>query len=415
MGFTSRRVSPAATRTVLTDLIAARHALVVGDDGEYATNATAPSVPAFYAAAEIAAEAVAQLKMRVWRDATPARVPVTDVWQYRLLKLSPGPQDHFTFWHTLELSLEYRNNTYVWKTKAGGKVVALTALHPDQVGAYRAADGSKRFRVSFQDEYPLPPEVSGRGGLDVGEETILHIRGRGGIGEIVAPTPVQMFARTLGIGIAQQKRQSALLANGVTGGLAIEFPPGVKPEEADAWRERFDGRHAGSDRAGTTKVVGNGAKITPIGMTQGDAQFVETMNLTVNEIALITNVPAWLLLPSFTHRGANSPEHEMQRWLYHGLGPRLARIESALNADGDLFGPGDIFAAFDVSDVVRGDLRSEDAIAHQQIQDGRLLVDEWRVERGRAELPNGIGKIPQITPVGGAPNPVTPVVQSDDD
>jgi hypothetical protein len=105
----------------------------------------------------------------------------------------------------------------------------------------------------------------------------------------------------------------------------------------------------------------------------------------------------------------------MQRWLYHGLGPRLARIESALNADGDLFGPGDIFAAFDVSDVVRGDLRSEDTVAHQQIQDGRLLVDEWRAARGFPDLPGGLGKIPQITPVGGAPNVVTPAVQADED
>lgn len=414
MGFTSRRVSSAATRTVLSDLIAARHALVIGDDGEYATNATAPSVPAFYAAAEIAAEAVAQLRLRVWRDAGPARVPVLDTWQHRLLKFSPGPQDHFTFWHTLELSLEHRNNSYVWKTKAAGKVVALTALHPDQVAPYRAPDGSKRFQVSFQDEYPLPPEVIGRGGLDVGEETILHTRGRGGIGEIVAPTPVQMFARTLGIGIAQQKRQSALLANGVTGGLAIEFPEGVKREEAEKWRDLFDDRHAGASNAGTTKVVGNGAKITPIGMTQSDAQFVETLNLTINDISLITNVPVWLLVYMQGTKGV-TPEHEMQRWLYHGLGPRLARIESAFNADGDLFGPGDLFAAFDVSDFVRGDLASEDKIAHDQVQDGRLLVDEWRVERGRPELPNGVGKIPQVTPVGGAPNPVTPVVQSDED
>ena len=35
-----------------------------------------------------------------------------------------------------------------------------------------------------------------------------------------------------------------------------------------------------------------------------------------------------------------TPEHESKRWAAYGLGPRLARIESAFDADPQFFGPG---------------------------------------------------------------------------
>jgi hypothetical protein len=44
-------------------------------------------------------------------------------------------------------------------------------------------------------------------------------------------------------------------------------------------------------------------------------------------------------------------------------------------------------------------------VQHFRIQNGSELVDEARADNGRPPLPNGAGQIPQITPVGGAPNP----------
>jgi hypothetical protein len=52
-------------------------------------------------------------------------------------------------------------------------------------------------------------------------------------------------------------------------------------------------------------------------------------------------------------------------------------------------------------------------VQHQQVQDGLRLVDELRALDGYGPLPpipddwaKEPGKVPQITPVGGAPNPV---------
>jgi phage portal protein BeeE len=122
------------------------------------------------------------------------------------------------------------------------------------------------------------------------------------------------------------------------------------------------------------------------------------------DMALITGVPEWLLGGATPNSKPISPEHEMQRWMYTGLGPRLARIESAINADPDLFGAGADYAGFDTADVIRGDLTTEADIAIRKVQAGIWLADEARSRDSLGPLPDGAGQIVQITPVGGAPN-----------
>lgn len=422
MGFTSDRVSSGnGSRSLMSDLMAARSALnsAGASAGVSVNNHTVTGIPAVHAAVEAAAEAVAQLTMGVWTGSRRSPTPADTSWQAAHFALKPNPQqDEFRFWHTLEASLDYRNNGYVWKTKGTkGQLLTRTALHPDQVVPFRGRFGEERYKVYFLDGYPVPPDVSGFGSVDVGTDVVLHVRGRGGIGELEAPSPIQQFQTSLGLMVAKQTHEASLWRNSARHGLAVEFPATTKKADADVWREAWDNKHAGPSNSGTTKVIGGGAKIVPISMTQADAQFAESVELSLRDACLIFSVPDWMLFGGM--KGSSkpvSPEHDMQRWSYYGLGPRLRRIESAFDGDQDYFADTKYFCLFDTTNVVRGDLTTEDTVAHQQIQDGRLLPDEWRIERGREPLPGGVGMIPQITPVGGAPNKkLTTPADSDED
>lgn len=378
---------------------------------------TVAGLPALQAAAEFASEAVAQLNMGVWRG-RPYGTRISDVWQAQLFSRRPNPtQSEFEFWHTVEASLEYRNSAYVWKTLLDGRVIARTALHPGQVLPVPKRDGRVEYEVYFLDGYPVPPDVNGYGSLTVGPEIILHIRGRGSCGELIPLTPVQKFRKSLGLAVGKQEHEASLLANGAGYGLLMTFPSGTKEKEAEQWRKNFDAKNAGPSKAGRTKVIGGGATVSNISMTQADAQFVESVELSIRDICLIGHVPSWLITQPSKSAIMVNPEHEMQRWIYFYLGPRLSRIESSFNADPAFFGETDLRCMFETGDLIRGDLSTEDTIAHNQVQDGRLLVDEWRIAHGRDPLPGGVGMIPQITPVGGAPNPkpVTPPVQPDEE
>jgi HK97 family phage portal protein len=413
MGFTSRQIRSAAGDEAMSRLI--DHHMLPGGGAGVSTR-TVAGIPAFDAAVAFAAESVAQTTMKVWRGDGPVRQHVTDTWQARLFRgVASATQGWFLFWYIVEASLTARRNAYIWKTKSDtGEVVALTALHPEQVSPV-SSGGRIRYGVSFSDNYPRPPEVLGNGGCYVDSATVMHIRGRGGIGEIEAPSPIRQFATSLGVALAKQEHESALYRNGVQGGLVVAFPERVKAEQATAWRDGFDAQHAGASNTATTKIVPGGAEIKQIGMTQVEAQFADSVSLSIADVARITNFPIWFLAASDKGSRPVSPEHEMQRWVHLYFGPRLSRIESAINSDPDLFGAGGDYAGFDTTNMIRGDRMTEANIAIRKVQAGIWLPDEARANDGLNELPGGIGRVVQVTPVGGAPNDSGPPPAPQDD
>ena len=98
-------------------------------------------------------------------------------------------------------------------------------------------------------------------------------------------------------------------------------------------------------------------------------------------------------------------EEDSLRFINFALLPRLRRIERAFAADADLY-PEDsaLYPEFHLDEFLRADAGTRAEIQHKQLQTGVLLVDEARADMGLPPLPDGMGQIPQITPVGGAPN-----------
>ncbi len=369
---------------------------------------TVRGVPAYGQAVRLAAEAVAGLRMGVWKGDPPDRKRVTASWQARLLRGAlNGEQTRFEFWETVEESLGYRANAYVWKLAGADRVTELWALHPDQVSVL-IEPRRVVYRVMLGNGY-VDPLGRGAQTVTVDRSTILHIRGHGGGGLAMAPSPVQVYRRALASALSKEAHEEALYSRRATFQLGIAFPEAIGPEQVREFKEMWNESYSSVEDTGKVPVLGGGGRFEKIGLTQADAQFVEAMNLSVEEIARITNVQASLLGVTHSNRPL-TPEHEEDRWHRYGLGPRLERIEAALEGDPDLFGPGaGTYPMFDLGAGVRGDLTTEETLAHQQVQDGRLLVDEWRASKGLPPLPGGLGSVPQIVPVGGAPNPVSTV------
>jgi HK97 family phage portal protein len=371
---------------------------------------TVGGIPAVSSAVRHAAEGVAVLELGVYRGEGVQRVKVTNVWQSRLFAGQPNDQqDAFQFKETIEESLSYRGNAYVWKNvdPASGRVVEWFALHPDQVLPFYGYQGVRTYYVGVGAGF-VDPVGKGGGFYRVGSETILHIKGFGDGGAWIAPSPIMRHRLALGASLAKLTHEAALYENGAAIKLAVVYPEGVSAERAETWRKLWDSTYGGSKQSGKTAVLGGGATIQPIGLSMTDAQFIESQGFSVDEIARIFNVPQSLIGGGRGTKGDHplTPEHEQTRWLQFGLGPRLARIESAMRADPALFPPGSsVYPWFDTTGVVRGDLLTQAQISLTKVQSGQWVPDEARALDGLPPLPNGVGKIPQITPVGGGPNP----------
>lgn len=382
-------------------------------------------IPAIARAARMRAEAVASLRLYCWRGEGPTKSRVDSIWQAKLFRGSPNPvQTRFVFWETVEESLSYRGNAFVWKNLDGGRVVEWWALHPDQVEA--RPDGT--YKVTVTAGY-VDPTGKGEGAYTgLGPDTIMHLRGHGHGGQLLAPSPVEQFRDAVAGPIGRQRHEARMWRRGSALQVAIEFPQGVSKDQADQWRETWRSNYEGTDGE-TTAVIGGGATIKPIGMTATDAAFVDMAQLTVMDASRIMGVPANLLGTSVQQRGTPNLEQDLMTWLRFGLGPELERIESALLADDQLFGTRarlsaqtsgslGLYPAFDTEGFVRGDVLTEATILQGFVQAGVLLPNEARRELGYDPHPDG--DVLQITPVGGAPNPsemkpLTPPADSPDD
>lgn len=379
-------------------------------------------IPAIHRAARLRAEAIASLRLYCWRGDGPMRGRVDTVWQAKLFRGRPNPaQTRFDFWETVEESLSYRANAFIWKNTAAGKVIEWWALHPDQVKPNTDGTFDVIVAAGFVD-----PVGKGSGVYkNVGPDVLLHIRGHGQGGQTMAPSPVEVFREAVAGPVGRQRHEARMWRRGTALQVALEFPANVSKESADQWRESWRSNYEGTEGE-TTAVVGGGAQIKPIGLSLADAQFVEMAQLTVMDASRIMGVPANLLGTSVQQRGTPNLEQDLMTWLRFGLGPELERIESALHSDPQLFGTDallraetnaslGLYPAFDTNGFVRGDLLTEATILQGFVQSGVLLPDEARHELGYEPYPDGVGQIPQITPVGGAPNPMLPLKPPPDD
>lgn len=369
-----------------------------------------PGLPAVDAAVGGAAEALACLNLAVWRGRRTERTQVTSTWQARLFGgARPNPeQSWFEFWETAERSMTARRNAFLWRTVVDGRVTGLWALHPDQVAVRWDHRGRRvMFDVAVGSGWMDPTgDVGATGGrtVTVDAATVLHVKGPGGGGRLMAPTPVEVFRAALGGQLAQLAYQEGFYTRGTGGGLVLAFPLELTEQQARAAKEMWEAGNSGTTNAHGTRVVSGGATVTQVGLSQRDAQFVESVQLGVDDCARIFRWPASLIGGSTGKGAPMSPEHELTRMVRYSLLPRMMRWEAALLADPFLFGDGARdYPEFDREGLIRADVATQTAADVQNVQSGILLVDEVRAERGLQPLPDGLGQIPQIVPVGGSP------------
>jgi HK97 family phage portal protein len=211
--------------------------------------------------------------------------------------------------------------------------------------------------------------------------------------------------------LAAQRFEGRFFQNDARPGVAFIFPEGVRREQARDWKTEIELEYGGVDNSWKPFVAGGGVQITPIPISLQDAQFVEGRRLSIEECGRIMDVSA-LLLGAHGNRTADF-QQAVDHFLSMQLTPRLRRIERALKADTDLFGGSDLYPAFEVNDLSFLNPLTRAQVVHEKIQDGTLLPDEARAAEGMPPLPplpddwtQAPGMTPQITPVGGAPNPL---------
>lgn len=362
--------------------------------GELLNVEKAAGLPAVFAAIRLIAETTGRLPLRVYSGFRAEKTTAESTWQWKLLHDRPNDErSAFDFWQDVAACLEGHGNAFLHKVKVGQIVQAMFLLNPTKVKIRRRKPDMVRIYVI---QTPDGQQI------ELENSDVIHIRGVTLDAGDVGLSPLQLDRETIGTGIARYRTEGNLWRNNAAPPGAIKLPEGRKVSRDEArdvvaiWM-----MHHGSDNAGVPAVLSGGSDWVQYGVPLKDAEYVAAHKYGVEDIGRIFNIPAELLgggeLRQIT-------EESSRRMLNFGLSPRLARIAGALRSDPDLFPTGDLYPEFYVEDFVSADALTQAQIRHLKIQDGSMLIDEARAEDGRPPLPDNIGQIPQITPVGGAPN-----------
>jgi HK97 family phage portal protein len=364
----------------------------------WVTRESSLGLPAVSAAIRLVSETIAALPLMVYQGFDAQKRVAASTWQYRLLHdLPSGDFTPFDFLSDVAACLESAGNAYMQKVIVDNEVIALLVIDPVRVEIKRE-DGEKVFYIKKQ----------GRPERHTASE-IIHIRGFSVTGSDEGMSPIGAHRSAIGAMDARQQYSARFYGQGMGKKTAIELPEAPDKEEAKMMLETIKANHTGIQNAWVPMMLTNGATIKDVGMSLEDAQFVEAGKLDLVQVANIYRIPPSLL---GAEAPSANPEHDSIRFLTFGLMPRLRRIELALRSDPDLFPDRNVYPEFETKALLRPDALTRAQVLHYEIQDGRTLVDEARAEDGKAPLPpmaddwtQEPGKVPQITPVGGAPNP----------
>jgi HK97 family phage portal protein len=369
------------------------------------TRDTAIGLPAVGRAISLVAETVASLPLLVYQGRQAQKRLRDDTWQYRLFNELPGLGDFtpFDLISDIAACVEASGNAFVQKVKAAGEVVALIVIDPARVRVYRD-NGEKRFQI-FDDQ--------GRE-EDYGAGTILHIRGFTVNGSDLGLSPIAQHRQRLGFASAQEQYLGRFYGQGMGKRVGLEFPGTPTEDQLKMSLQTFAANNTGLSQSHLPSAVVGGAKIIDVGLSLEDAQYVESEKMNLIQSAHIFKLPAKFL----------TGEGDLNEWDFialHqvGLAPRLKRIAQAFHTDADLFPDRKLYPEFDVRELVRTDAKTKSEVEHMQVQDGTLLKDEARADRGLGPLKMPAdpeanpGSVPLATPVGGAPNPDPPAADGD--
>lgn len=196
-----------------------------------------------------------------------------------------------------------------WVNWLRDEPVEIIRYRPGIIGAEYDADGSGRpsYRINGR---PTPAEQ------------IIHVR------STFEKSPVTLCREAIGAALVMEQHASQLFSKGARPGGVIETPKPLGDEGSKKMLKGWRLAMEGSDNAGKTGILWDGASWKQMTLNSVDAQFQQLRIFQLQEIARAFNIPSVLI--GELSRATWSNSAEMQRlFLMLCLEPWLMALESA--------------------------------------------------------------------------------------
>jgi HK97 family phage portal protein len=284
------------------------------------------------------------------------------------------------------------------------ELVGSMALHGNAVGAVTRRDGMEfaadvvwlpMTEVTVDDSNLLHPQWYWKG-RKVSRDELVHIKWIKMPGRTLALSPIEAYALTVASGLQAQAYGSDWFASG-------GFPPGtfknsaktVAQEDADI----IKGRLTAAIRARKPLVYGSDWDYSPVTVPPEQAQFIETMKMTANQVAAIYGIAPDEIGGEAANSLTYSTEELRQIRRIADVRPWLVHIEDGLSA----LLPDRQYLKFNANAVIRADIQTRYNVYEVAQRIGMLSLNEERALEDYPPVPGGDGH----KPLGSTPPPMS--------
>jgi phage portal protein BeeE len=289
--------------------------------GVSVTEWTAMNYSAFWAANKVFGEALGILPLRLMKKKDGgSREEVTDHDLVPLIEVAPNPEMTPTSGARRARSTARAGATASWRSS--GRVPARpspsgpsppTASPPTAPSPGGSCTGSTTL-TALRDTVPA--------------EDMIHVPGMGFDG-LTGYSVVSMARDCLGLGLATERFGSTFFGNGGHPSGILTYENKLNEQAHKNAAESWQLAHGGPDRSNKVAILDWGAKYTPISCPPEDAQFLQTREFNVLEVARWYNLPPHMLR-SLEGQNRSTLEQQAIEFVVYSLQPWLIRWEQEL-------------------------------------------------------------------------------------
>jgi HK97 family phage portal protein len=282
--------------------------------------------------------------------------------------------DGFKLWLWTSATYDVYGEAFWLKLRDdSGRVRELHPMHPTNVIARRDPDTGEMFYVysaGTRNVSMLPP---------IPEADVVPFAGYNPENLTRGLSNLEPLRQTLLNEDASRRATESWWQRGARPSVALKHPGTLSEGAQTRLLRKWESNHAGADLMGGTAILEEGMDAQIIQLSAEEMQYIESRKLNREEVCAAYDVP-----PPAVHildRATFSNITENLRSMYRDtMAPRFALFESVISHHlvGDFDQSGDVFARFNMDEVIRGDFEVRAAAAQKLVTTGVMKPSEAR-------------------------------------
>lgn len=186
-------------------------------------------------------------------------------------------------------------------------------------------------------------------------------------------SPIYQMAENIGVAIAEKRHTSKTFENGARLSGVLSTEDTLDEDAAGRLNDNWNAAYGGPNNTGKVAVLEHGLKYESITMSNHDAQLLELMNFSREQIAAMYRLPVQMLNSTDAQTYNNVEQNQLQ-FLKGCLMPLITRLEHNFN----LILPDNLIVKFDTTQFTRGDISTQATVAESLIKNGIISHEESR-------------------------------------